>query len=192
MFNVTRRVSFSVAIGLTVGWGIFFLLFLASSQTIMDAQQQTLDQTGVLPPGVKMSVQVDKRVYRAGDNVLIAVRNDSRLPVWLPDFTEDCAEAWWFVEHLESDGESWQPVRTATVDCTTTSIARFPNHTLKAAEWKTVEAKSSAVTQPKPISTGTYRISVRYLKGKTVTAETRWSSAEATTVSALPFTVIQP
>lgn len=192
MFNVTRRVSFSVAISITVGWGIFFLLFLASSKTVMDAQQQTIDQTGVLPPGVKLSVQVDKKIYRSGDTILIAVRNDSRLPVWLPEFTEECTDAWWTVEHLESDGESWQPVRTVTTDCTTTAIARFPNHSLKAAEWKAVEPVSSALSQPKPISTGTYRISVRYMKGKGITADTPWTSAESTMVSAPAFTIVQP
>ena len=171
MFNVSRRVSFSVAIALTVGWGIFFLLFLVSSNTLLETQLAQGDRVLARPPGVRISVQVDKRVYRGGDAVLIAVRNDSRLPIWITTADEACPSAWWMIEQLAADGETWSAVGLSKQECPTTGITRFTNHTLKTDTWMALvpgpQIGDIFVNAP----SGTYRVSVPYLKGKTVTAE---------------------
>ncbi len=169
MFNVSRRVNFSVAIALTVGWGIFFLLFLASSNTLLEAQQA--QDNRVLARGVRISVQVDKRVYRGGDAVLIAVRNDSRLPIWITTAGEACPSAWWMIERLAADGETWSAVGLSKQECPTTGITRFTNHTLKTDTWMALVPGPQIGDIFVNASAGTYRVSVPYLKGKTVTAE---------------------
>ncbi len=169
MFNVTRRVSFAVAIALTVGWGVFFLLFLASSNTLLQAQQLQGEQVAILPPGVKISVQVDKRVYRGGDDVLLAVRNDSRWPIWIKT-TVDCASDWWAVEQLQSDGETWSPVTITTQTCPAAQTERFPNHTLKTDHWTAFVPGPQIGKVMVEAPAGTYRIAMLFQKGKTITA----------------------
>lgn len=190
MFNVTRRVSFSIAIAMTVGWGIFFLLFLTASNTTLEAQQRELLQTGTLTKGVKLNIQADKSVYRAGETVLVAIRNDSRIPVWIRQFDEECQAGWWSVERLDSDGETWQAVEDTPPSCTAAGIVRFTNHTLKSAEWKTVIRDISAKNQERNVRTGTYRIAMPYLKGKAVARDTTWSDTDAGRVNSVAFTVL--
>lgn len=187
MFNVTRRVSFAVAIALTVGWGIFFLLFLASSNTLLAAQQSAAESTIPLPPGVRLNVQVDKRIYRGGDVVLVAVRNDSRIPIWI-EKSDDCPSAWWKIEQLGSDGETWTMVQLAKQACVTSGIEQFPTHTLKTDAWMALvpgpQIGNVMVNPP----TGTYRVTVQYIKGKTAVAKD-WTPQAVVAATSIPFTI---
>jgi hypothetical protein len=166
MFIVTRRVSFTVALALTIGWGIFFLFFLASSSALFDAQQSASEHVVVLPPGVRLSVQLDKRVYRGGETVLIAVRNDSRLPIWLPYAGDTCPSAWWSLERLGEDGETWTHVATTKQACTPTDVVQFTNHSLKTDAWMALVPGPQIGEVLVNPETGTYRLSVPYIKGK--------------------------
>lgn len=188
MFNVTRRVSFAVVIALTVGWGAFFLLFLASSNTLLEAQQRAINEVTVLPPGVKLKIQVDKDVYRGGDTILAAVRNDSRLPVYVQAPDGDCAPDWWFVERLESDGETWATFDPPPTVCSSIGLDRFTNHTLRPVEWTAVLRTTGPKGEPIKVPTGTYRITIPYLKGKDV-QDAVWP-AKTSQVSSMPFTVL--
>ncbi|MEK7637366.1 MAG: hypothetical protein AAB402_03215 [Patescibacteria group bacterium] len=170
MFNVSRRVNFSIVIALTVGWGIFFLLFLASSNTLLEAQQAQDNRVLAPPPGVRVNVQVDKRVYRGGETLLLAVRNDSRPPIWIQLPGDGCAARWWTVERLASDGESWSPVAITKQSCPAVGLVRFPNHSLKTDQWTALVPGPQIGDILIGAPAGTYRIAVPYLKGKNVTA----------------------
>lgn len=190
MFNVTRRVSFAVAIALTVGWGIFFLLFLASSSTLFEAQQYDGEHVVTLPPGVRLSVQVDKRVYRGGDAVLIAVRNDSRLPIWIPQ-AETCPSFWWGIEQLGSDGETWAKIGLSKQECDVTGIELFANHSLKTDAWMALVPGTQIGDVLVPPPTGTYRVSVNYVKkakGAELTLED-WAANKQEIAASTPFTI---
>src|SRR5690349_1128880 len=152
MFTVGRRVSFSVVIALLIGWGVFSLLFLQASNTLFQAQAYELDRPAPLPAGIKLNLQVDKKIYRAGDTVLIALRNDSRLPVWLAEHADGCQGSWWRVESLGSDGEKWRPVVLTKDVCATNTfgVAKFSRHTLQTDEWRSVvpSAQLGNIVQP--------------------------------------------
>ena len=189
MFNVTRRVNFAIAIALTVGWGIFFLLFLVSSTTLFEAQQASADRIAILPAGVKINVQVDKKVYRGGDTILIAVRNDSRYPIWIQSPSPDCPTNWWMIERLTDDGETWSPVALTKKTCGPSGVERFANHTLKSDEWTSlVPGPQIGEVMVNPLA-GTYRVSVPYLKGKTVTAVT-WPSQGTEKATSASFAML--
>lgn len=173
MFNVTRKVSFSVAIALTVGWGIFFLLFLASSRIAFESQNP-VDQVLVLPPGVKLSVQIDKRVYKSGDEVLIAVRNDSRYPIWIQQTTDGCRPTWWMIEQLQNDGDTWTPLKLAKQACTNLSLTTFDKHSLKTDIWASLVPGPQIGNVLVNAPSGTYRVVVPYVKGSKTTDLTAW------------------
>lgn len=189
MFNVTRRVSFAVAISLTVGWGIFFLLFLASSNTLLEAQQLQGEQMTPLPSGVKLSIQVDKRVYRGGDSVLIAVRNDSRMPIWIQSPGADCPSAWWTLEVLNADGETWTSVQTQKSGCSGASVVRFPDHSLKSDEWHALVPGPQLGEVFVDAPAGTYHIVMPYAKGKSVDTTT-WPPSDTGRSTSAPFTIL--
>lgn len=187
MFNVTRKVSFSVAIALTVGWGIFFLLFLTSSNTLLEAQQIDGERAVPLPPGVRLNVQVDKRIYRGGDTILIAVRNDSRIPVWIKT-AEDCPSAWWAIERLDDDGETWRAVSLTKKPCAMNGIIKFTNHTLNTDVWMAFvpgpQVGEVLINPP----TGTYRVVMPYIKGKVVTID-NWTPQTLSKAFSTAFTI---
>lgn len=190
MFNVTRRVSFAVAIALTTGWGIFFLLFLASSNTLLEAQLAEGERVAILPPGLRLNVQIDKRVYRGGDAVLIAVRNDSRLPVWMTK-SDTCPSAWWQIERLGEDGETWVPVTLSKLECPITAVEKFANHSLKTDAWMALVPGPQIGDVLVSAPTGTYRVSMPYIKGmkgKEVTVAD-WTAQKSEQVTSSQFTV---
>jgi len=187
MFNVTRKVSFSVAIALTVGWGIFFLLFLTSSNTLFEAQQIDGERTIALPASIRINVQVDKKIYRGGDTVLIAVRNDSRIPVWIK-IAESCPSAWWAIERLDDDGETWRGVSLSKKECALSSIVKFTNHSLNTDAWMALvpgpQVGEVLINPP----TGTYRVVMPYIKGKAVTVD-NWIPQGLFKAASTPFTI---
>lgn len=189
MFNVTRRVSFAVAIALTVGWGIFFLLFLASSTTILEAQQSQTESAVILPVGVRINVQVDKKVYRGGDTVLIAIRNDSRTPIWIQTPSAECPAGWWSIERLMDDGESWTVVTRSKQVCGPGGVERFTGHTLRSDAWLALVPNNQIGDLLGNPPTGTYRIMMPFLKGKTITATT-WPSQDVEQATSAPFSIL--
>lgn len=189
MFNVTRRFSFAITIAMMVGWGIFFLLFLASSTTQFEVQQARAENTVILPPGVKINTQVDKKVYRGGDTVLIAIRNDSRYPIWIQSSSVECPTNWWAIEKLMSDGETWSPVTLTKKTCEQGGVVSFPNHTLKSNEWVAlVPGPQIGEVMVNPPA-GTYRISMPYLKGKNITATT-WPTDGVEKATSAAFSIL--
>lgn len=189
MHLTSRRVSFSIGLALIIGWGIFFLLFLTSSRTLFEAQIASGETTAPLPPrGVNINIQVDKRVYRGGDTVLISVRNDSRLPIWIQQPATECPSGWWSVERLLDDGQTWQAVHWSKTTCGQARVVRFPNHSLKTDEWNALvlgDQIGEVLVNP-PV--GTYRVTMPYLRGKTVTATT-WPTTDTEFASSPAFTI---
>ena len=163
---VGKRVSFSVVIALLLGWGALSLFVLKTSDTLFTADTYSTDHPVALLPGVKLTLQVDKRVYRSGDDVLIALRNDSRPQIWLSQHADGCASSWWRVERLADDGETWSAVPLSKDVCVaaTYGLEKFTSHTLKTADWiaNVPSTLIGNITTPAPA--GTYRISVPYLK----------------------------
>ena len=189
MFNVTRRVSFAVVIALTVGWGIFFLLFLASSTRLIEAQQARTEQITIVPPSVKINIQVDKKIYRGGETILIAVRNDSRLPIWIQSPGEDCPARWWSLEQLQGDGETWSSVALTRRGCGPVGVVSFPSHTLKSYAWTALVpnvAIGEVFGNPLP---GTYRIAVPYVKGRNL-PDTVWPNQGVQIVTSPSFSIL--
>lgn len=187
MFNVNRRVSFVVALAGIIGWGIFLLLFLNSSRILLEAQT-VQDTVPVLPSGVRMSIQTDKRVYRAGDTVLIAVRNDSRQPIWIQQRDVSCASEWWQVEKLGNEESDWAVVARAKRTCPTGAPVRFAAHTVKSDAWTAVIPGPQIGEVMIGAESGTYRITLPFLKGKTVTSDT-WPETGVAYASSPQFTI---
>lgn len=188
MHFTTRRVSFSIGLALIIGWGIFFLLFLASSRTLFESQISAGESMVTIPPGVNLSVQTDKKIYIGGDTVLIAMRNDSRTPIWIQEPDAACPNAWWSVERLQDDGQTWQAVQWSKTTCPTGTIVRFPGHTLKTAQWQALVLGTQIGEVLVNPPAGTYRVSMPYLKGKTITATT-WDASKAEIAVSPSFTI---
>ncbi|MBI5466720.1 MAG: hypothetical protein HY975_00685 [Candidatus Kerfeldbacteria bacterium] len=180
MFGVTKKVSFSVVVVLTIGWGAFFLLFMTSSRTLLRAETLPLDARQSLPAGVRFSFVTDKNVYRAGDVVLLSLRNDSSTAIWMPALTGSCQQ-WWNVERLSNDGETWQPVETRAAACQPDQqpLERFPSHTVKTGEWTALVLRDPASDVFIAPLSGSYRIVAPYLRGKQATVRD-WAEASRT------------
>lgn len=192
MFGVGKKVSFSVVIAILLGWGVFGILFMQASNTLWQAQAYEIDRPAPLPTGVKLSLQVDKKIYRAGDTVLLALRNDSRATIWLAEHADGCSGAWWRVEVLAADGETWTPVPQSKDICQTKQfgLAPFVRHTLQNAEWKSVVPNSQLGNIVDPALVGTYRIIAPYLKGVAgVATESDWGTVVAHTIVSPSFTI---
>ncbi len=187
MFNVSKKISFSVVVAILIGWGICFLLFMASAKTALQSEFAN-EQPVVVTRALRLTVQVDKRVYATEDRVLIAVRNDSRMPIWIQQVGADCPLLWWNVERLGADGQTWLPVTLQKVVCEGTHTIQFPNHSLKSGEWNLQEAGAQIGNVTVNVLTGTYRISIPYLRGEAKDATT-WPGAATRTVTSSPFTV---
>ncbi len=181
MFSVSRRVSFSIVVALLLGWGIFIILFLQSSSVLLSSS--TTDQGLTILPSVRLSVQIDKHVYASGDAVLIAVRNDSRVPIYVQQAADGCSTNWWSIEQLQADGEHWESILTTKQTCPTpSSMIEFPKHSLRSDQWQAIVPGSIGdVLVGAP--SGTYRVVVPYLTGKSSVAPTWPESGFATAVS---------
>lgn len=190
MFWVGRKVSFSVVISAIVGWGVFSILILQASNTLLQAQAYDIDRFVPLPAGVKLHLQVDKNNYRAGDTVLIALRNDSRLTMWLAEHADGCLGSWWKIETLGADGETWSPLALTKNACPSIhyGLTQFARHSLQTAEWQSVVPKDQLDTIVIPAPVGTYRVVAPYLKGGTV-KESDWTVVPARTVTSPSFTL---
>lgn len=190
MFTVGRKVSFSVVIALLVGWGIFALLFMQASATLLQAQAYETDRPIPLPAGVKLNLQVDKKVYKASETILIALRNDSRLTIWLAEHADGCFGSWWQVEVLGPDGETWSPMALSPDPCSTSTqgVSRFTRHSIQTAEWVTIVPSNERRSIVVPVSVGTYRIVAPYLKGGQV-QESSWDIVPRRTVVSPSFTI---
>ncbi len=188
MFNVTRRVSFAIALALIVGWGIFFLLFLTSENTLFAAQIELDAPVTVTSRKVLLNVQVDKKIYRGGDVVLLAVRNDSRTQIWFPK-ADACPAAWWNVERLGDDGIVWKAFASSKPTCTISGIEEFATHSLKTDAWQALvpgnQIGGGVLDNP---PTGTYRIVTPFLKGKNSTSQD-WTEEKLIQAASSPFTI---
>lgn len=178
MFTVTRRVSFSVVIALLLGWGAMSFMIFRSSEYLIAAELE--DGTRIaLPRGVKLSLQVDKKIYRSGEPILIALRNDSRLNITLATSAAGCPETWWVVQRLGNEENDWRTLELRKGGCARLSSGReaFAKGTLRTAEWNGLVQTDAIGEVYQPAQTGTYRIVVPYLTGKAV-EEKDWSAAE--------------
>jgi hypothetical protein len=188
MFNATKRVSFTVVIALLLGWGVMSLLILRSADYSLQADTLDAGSTAIRSPNVKLTMQVDKRVYRAGETVLISLRNDSRTPIWLPTTASGCVTSWWTVERLE-DGDFWRPVGLTKAACSIPiGINQFAKHDLRTAEWNSLVPGPQLGEVYINAPTGTYHIATPYLKGKQV-AEINWQQAELPKITSPSFTI---
>ncbi len=188
MFNVTRRVSFSVVIALLLGWSGMALMIFQSSNYLIAAETEDGSPMSI-PRGVKLALQVDKKVYRGGEPVLISLRNDSRLPIWLATNADGCPATWWTLERLGNDENDWQTVARTKAGCSGPSagLEGFAKGTLKTDEWSGLLQTSAIGEVFLPATTGTYRVSVPYLVGKEI-AEIDWT-AKAEVRQSNAFTV---
>lgn len=188
MFNVTRRVSFSVVIALLLGWGALAVMFFQSSSFLIAAETEDGYPMNI-PRGVKLMLQVDKKVYRGGEAVLISLRNDSRLPIWLATSANGCPATWWSLEKLGSDEDDWQTVSRTKLGChgTSTGFERFDKGTLRTDEWNGLLQTNAIGEVYLPAMTGTYRINVPFLAGKEA-VEADWAAAAEARPSAA-FTI---
>lgn len=176
-----------MAMAAVVGFGIFFLLFLNSTRILFESQLAS-EAVVTLPPGVRFSVQTDKRVYRSGDAVLIAVRNDSRLPIWIQNIGDPCAAHWWQVEQLGNEDNDWNVVARTKQPCPPATAIRFTNHTVKSDTWIALVPGSQPGDVMVGAPAGTYRISMPYVKGKTQTIET-WPVTGVSLATSPQFTI---
>lgn len=178
MFNVTRRVSFSVVIALLLGWGAMsFMIFRSAEYTI--ASEKDDGYIGVPSKGVKMLFQVDKKVYRGGEPVLISLRNDSRKPIFLATSALGCGQSWWALQRLGTDETDWQTVTRSKESCSgsTTGLESFAKGTLKTDEWNGLIQTDAIGEVFLPAETGIYRFLVPYLVGSA--EEEDWKSQQA-------------
>ncbi len=189
MFLVTRKVSFSVVVALTLSWGLFFLLFLKSSLTLLQAETLPSGTAAVLTSGVRLNLQVDKRVYRGGETVMVSLRNDSRAAIWLPARSDAC-QPWWKVEQLATDGETWQSVTTSKTSCQPVDrpLERFTTHTVKTGEWPALVPSASPGNVMINPPTGTYRMAVVFLKGRQA-RPSDWAGESPGKIVSVPFTI---
>lgn len=189
MFLVTQKVSFSVVVALALSWGVFFLLFLKSSSTLLQAETTQNGTAVAITPGVRLTLQVDKRVYRGGETVLVSLRNDSRAAIWLPGWSDAC-QPWWGVEQLAADGETWQSVAISQASCQPSQLPlkRFTAHTVKTGEWPALVPSASPGNVMINPPTGTYRLVIAFLKGQQA-RPSDWVGQGSGKAASLPFTI---
>lgn len=187
MFNVTRRVSFSVVIALLLGWGAMsFMIFQSAEYSI--ASERNNGYFGAPLKGVKMLFQVDKKVYRGGEPVLISLRNDSRKPIYLSTSALGCGQTWWALQQLGTDETDWRTVTRSKDSCTgiTAGLEDFAKGTLKTDVWNGLIQTNAIGEVYLPAETGIYRFLVPYLVGPA--AEEDWGNAQAL-LSSSSFTI---
>lgn len=174
MFTVGKKVSFSVVIALLIGWGVMSMLIFQSSQVLLATEAED-GSRNVLPSGVKLSLVVDKKVYRSEEPILVSLRNDSRKQIWLAMTALGCPNSWWAVQRLAADAATWQTVARTQAGCSGTSsgLEKYASHTLKTDEWNGLLQTGDIGQIFAAAPTGTYRLAVPYLVGKQV-AEEGW------------------
>ncbi len=175
MFSVSRKVSFSVVVALLLGWAVMSVLLFQSSQILIAAQYEDGLRI-VLPSGVKLTLVVDKKVYRPEEPILISLRNDSRKQIWLATTAGGGPNSWWFVQRLGSDANDWRTVSRTSAGCVAASsgLEKYASHTLKTDQWDGLVQTGDIGEIFTNAPTGTYRIAVPYLVGKEVAA-TGWN-----------------
>ncbi len=190
MMGVTKRVSIPISLGLIVGWGVLAILVLQSRITTAGAD--SLDHpASVMTSSVRLKFQIDKEVYRAGDTVLLALRNDSRKPIWLTEHADGCSDSWWQVQQLQSDGETWMAVPLSKETCSTTHFGQetFTRHTIKTAQWNTQVPGPQLGNVVMNAPSGTYRFAAKYLAMTKAPSEGDWQVENAPTVVSSVFTI---
>jgi hypothetical protein len=166
MIFTSKRVSFSIVIALLVGWGIFSLFFMQAAQEVISAESNPLTGGIVRQSGVRLYLEIDKRVYESQGAVLISLRNDSRKKVWLSTSADGCRQAWWAVQVLRQE-EEWSAVSLEKTGCGTepSGSSAFPKHTLRTDTWNGLVPANALGRVFLPAPTGTYRIYVPFQVG---------------------------
>lgn len=171
MPSASKRIHFGLVVALLLGWGAMGIMLVQAGQSLI---QSDLDQPAafVQPRGVKLGLDVDKRIYRAGDPILISVRNDSRKDVFLAEQADGCAAGWWVVEALEN-GETWRLVQRTKASCADIrfGLVAFPRHSIESSEWNGMVPGSAIGDVAVAAPTGTYRIRVPYVYGEVTEAD---------------------
>ncbi len=176
MFTVTRRVSFSVAIALLLGWGAMSIMIFQSSNYLLAAE--TTDEHRAQPAaGVRLTFQIDKRIYRGGEPVLISLRNDSRKAITLATNAGGCGSGWWWLQRQGADELEWRDVSRGKTPCTSVSsgLESFSKGALKTDEWNGLLMTEAIGEVFAEAPTGTYRLAAPFLVGGEVT-ETDWKT----------------
>ncbi|MBI2984828.1 MAG: hypothetical protein HYY50_04360 [Candidatus Kerfeldbacteria bacterium] len=187
MAIVTQRVSFAVVIALLLGWGIMLLLIFQASNEILGAQ---VDETAPppLPRGVRLLLRVDKDVYQPGEPVLISLRNNSPVKIWLAERADGCATSWWRLEQVEDDASAAVNLTGQTCEAASFGSAEFPRHDLKTAQWDGLIRVNQLGEVYGQAPTGVYRIAVPFLRGRQVD-EHDWLLPDARYVYSPQFTM---
>jgi len=136
MTGISNRFSTIFGLAVVLGFGMLALFFFqarAESSVSEIAGQPTV----AVSPGIRLKFQTDKNIYQSGDDILLALRNDSRKTIWLSHHADGCAEDWWQLERLSSDGETWQTVPRTKQTCQVKQYTSqpFPRHSLTTATW---------------------------------------------------------
>lgn len=176
MFNVTRRVSFSVVIALLLGWGAMSTMIFQSSNYLLAAE--TTDGQRAQPvAGVRLAFQIDKRIYRGGEPILISLRNDSRMPITVATNAGGCGPGWWWLQQQGTDELEWRDVSRGKTPCTgrSSGLEAFAKGTLKTEEWNGLVMTEAIGEVFQEAPTGTYRLAAPFLVGREVT-ETDWET----------------
>ncbi len=175
---VGRKVSFAVVVALILGWGILLWNIFQASGVLLEAEGYSAQNSSVIRRGIKMSFQVDRRVYAKDDTVLFALRNDSKKEVFVPKPLPQCGRTWWFLERLGDDGQTWSRVNTPAPGC------EVDGDGLESVLGKHILSGNWIASAP----TATYRMVVRYQFGRAASQE-RWTEDTIPFVATPSFTV---
>lgn len=190
MMGVTRRISIWMSLAVIIGSGALALLVFQSRVT--DATAESYDKpASIISPAVHLKFQVDKSIYKAGDTVLLAVRNDSRKTLWLTQQENGCDVTWWEIQQLQSDGETWQAVPFSKKSCPTFTYGHelFVRHTLKTGEWQAVVPSTALGNVVTNAELGTYRFAAKYLLQTSAPAEKDWTASTPPKIVSPTFTI---
>lgn len=190
MRGVNKRVSASVALALIIGFGALAALIIQAGVTTF-AAETTEQPTNPVGPGIRLKFQVDKSIYRAGETVLLALRNDSRKSIWLAEQADGCAADWWQLERLQADGETWAKVILNKQTCVTLSYGSvsFVRHTLKTGQWDLHVPGPQLGDVVIDASVGTYRFSAPYLSQSSAPSDQGWQGTTVKAITSPIFTV---
>ena len=180
---MTQRISFSLVVALLLGWVAMGLLIVRSSNTLLDAQTLDADRPITQPHGVKVKIDVDKKVYGANDIVLLSLRNDSSKDIWLSERADGCSGTWWAIDVLRN-GDQWVAVPLSKTKCTATDygVKQFSRHSIQTDEWNILVPSDQLGDVFSHAPTGTYRLRVPYLIGQQAT-EADWATMTKYVVS---------
>lgn len=186
----SKRLSFGLVIVLLVAWGAMGLLLIESGNQLLQAQIIESGSIARLPKGVRLQLEVDKNVYGTEDSILISIRNDSRIPVWLAERADGCVPTWWRVEQL-FDEDQWQTLTILRGDCPTADYGQseFKAHSVRTDNWNGLQQTPNLGQVFERVATGTYRIAVPFLHGGEVVSGD-WPEAKTAVTAA--FTVQGP